>query len=65
MAIVKMNSEEFADIESNIKKAYESLEAADNCWGTNFDNLYNNIADLYATHACTCLNLPIDEISKI
>lgn len=29
------------------------------------DNLYNNIADLYATHACTCLNLPIDEISKI
>lgn len=43
MAIVKMNYEEFADIESNIKKAYESLEAAENCWGTNFDNLYNNI----------------------
>jgi len=43
MAIVKMNYEEFADIESNIQKAYESLEAAENCWGTNFDNLYNNI----------------------
>ena len=43
MAIVKMNDEEFADIESNIQKAYESLEAAEKCWGTNFDNLYNNI----------------------
>ena len=43
MAIVKMNYEEFADIELNIQKAYESLEAAENCWGTNFDNLYNNI----------------------
>ncbi len=43
MAIVKMNYEEFADIELNVQKAYESLEAAENCWGTNFDNLYNNI----------------------
>lgn len=43
MAIVKMNYDEFADIELNVQKAYESLEAAENCWGTNFDNLYNNI----------------------
>lgn len=26
---------------------------------------FNSIADLYATHACTCLNIPVDEINSI
>ena len=43
MSIVKMNYTEFADMEKDIEKAYESLKAAEECWGTNFDNLYNNI----------------------
>ena len=45
MAVIKMNYTEFADIETNIKKAYDSLEAAENCWGTNFDNLHHNIVE--------------------
>lgn len=45
MSKVKMNYTEFADVETNIQKAYESLEAAEECWGTNFDNVHHNIVE--------------------
>ena len=45
MSKVKMNYTEFSDVETNIQKAYESLEAAEECWGTNFDNLHHNIVE--------------------
>ena len=43
MSVVKMNYTEFSDVETNFGNAYKSLEAAEEVWGTNFDNLYNNI----------------------
>ena len=54
MARVELNIGQFEEIQKHIDKAKEyAIEAKDNIWGTNFDNLYNNfitngfINDLY------------------
>lgn len=43
MAIVKTNNAELEAIASDLAKAYECIEAAEEVWGENFDNLLNNI----------------------